>query len=131
LASEEEQAKALESSGFNNQAYKVLSDEDARIQYILDEFGLLKDDKEAMPPDFLMKMMVFNEAISDLEDDPSSFSTLQNDLIEWENELKSELDYCASFLPLDIENARHLKTYFFKRKYYLRIQDNFSKFAQP
>jgi hypothetical protein len=84
-----------------------------------------------MPPDFLMKMMVFNEAISDLEDDPSSFSTLQNDLIEWENELKSELDYCASFLPLDIENARHLKTYFFKRKYYLRIQDNFSKFAQP
>jgi hypothetical protein len=121
----------LESSGFNNQAYKVLSDVDARIQYILDEYGLLKDDKEAMPPDFLMKMMVFNEAISDLEDDPSSFSALQNDLAEWENELKEELDFCASLLPLDIDNARHLKTYFFKRKYYLRIQDNFSKFAHP
>jgi len=129
LASEEEQAKALESSGFNNQAFKVLSDVDARIQYILDEYGLLKEDKEAMPPDFLMKMMVFNEAISDLEDDPSSFATLQNDLVEWEHELKAELDYCASLLPLDKENARHLKTYFFKRKYYLRIRDNFSKFA--
>jgi hypothetical protein len=121
----------LESSGFNNQAYKVLSDIDARIQYILDEYGLLKDDKEVMPPDFLMKMMVFNEAISDLDDNPSSFSALQDELTEWESELKAELDYCASLHPLDIENARHLKTYFFKRKYYLRIQDNFSKFAQP
>ena len=63
--------------------------------------------------------------------DPSSFYSLQNDLIEWENELKEELDFCASLLPLDIDNARHLKTYFFKRKYYLRIQDNFSKFAHP
>jgi hypothetical protein len=54
---------------------------------------------------------------------------LQDDLTEWESELKAELDYCASLLPLDIEKARHLKTYFFKRKYYLRIQDNFSKFA--
>jgi molecular chaperone HscB len=131
LASEDEKAKALESSGFNNQAYKVLSDVDARIQYILGEYGLLKDDKEAMPPDFLMKMMVFNEAISDLDDDPSSFLALKDDLAAWESELKAELDYCASLIPLDIEKARHLKTYFFKRKYYLRIRDNFSKFANP
>jgi len=129
LASEEEQASALESSGFNNQAYKVLSDVDARIQYILGEYGLLKDDKEAMPPDFLMKMMVFNEAISDLDNDPFTFSTLNDDLADWERELSSELEHCASLLPLDIDNARRLKTYFFKRKYYLRIRDNFSKLA--
>lgn len=131
LASEEEKANALEASGFNNQAYKVLNDVDARIQYILNEFGLLKDDKEGMPPDFLMKMMVFNEAIADLEDNPSGFSALKDDLAAWESELNAELDYCASLFPLDINNAKHLKTYFFKRKYYLRIQDNFSKFAHP
>jgi DnaJ-domain-containing protein 1 len=131
LASEDEKAKALESSGFNNQAYKVLSDVDARIQYILGEYGLLKDEKEVMPPDFLMKMMVFNEDISDLDDDPSSFLALKDDLAAWESELKAELDYCASLIPLDIGKARHLKTYFFKRKYYLRIRDNFSKFANP
>lgn len=130
LASDDEQASALESSGFNNQAYKILSDVDARIHYILGEYGLLKDDKEAMPPDFLMKMMVFNEAISDLEDDSSTFSVLKNDLAEWERELAVELDHCA-IIPLDIESAGHLKTYFFKRKYYLRIQDNLSKFAHP
>lgn len=129
LASEEEQVKALESSGFNNQAYKVLSDVDTRIQYILNEYGLLKEYKEAMPPDFLTKMMVFNEAISELDDNPSSFSALKDDLAKWESELKSELDYCASLLPLDIEKADHLKTYFFKRKYYLRIRDNFFKFT--
>lgn len=131
LASEEEKAKALELSGLNNQAYKILSDTDSRIHYILSEFGLLKDEKEVMPDDFLLKMMSFNEAISDLEENPDSLDALRMDLEVWENELKAELDDCSSINPLTQKSAVPLKSYYFKRKYYLRIKNNLSKFAHP
>ena len=131
LASELEKEKALELSGYNNQAFNILNDLDKRIQYILDEFGLLKDDKEVMSNDFLMKMMIFNEAISDVEDNPDAFSAIWDDLLDWEKELNKELESCASLTPLNLENARRLKTYYYKRKYYLRIKNNLSKFALP
>jgi len=131
LATEEEKAKALELSGLNNQAYKILSETDTRIHYILDEFGLLKDEKDVMPDDFLMKMMTFNEAISDLDENPDAINALIIDLEDWEKELQVELDYCSSFYPLSVKNAAALKSYYFKRKYYLRIIKNLSKFALP
>ncbi|MEY3321737.1 MAG: hypothetical protein RLZZ417_1320 [Bacteroidota bacterium] len=129
LASEEEKAKVLELSGLNNQAYKILSDTDTRIHYILSEFGLLKDEKEVMPDDFLLKMMSFNEAISDLDENPDALHSLKMDLELWENELKAELDACSSVYPLSLKSAAPLKSYYFKRKYYLRIKNNLSKFA--
>lgn len=130
LASDEEKEKALELSGLNNQAFKTLSDTDARIHYILDELGLLKDEKEVMPDDFLMKMMSFNEAISDLDENPDALNALSIELEDWEKELKVELDYCSSFYPLSVKNASPLKSYYFKRQYYLRIIKNLSKFAK-
>ncbi len=131
LSSEEEKTKALELSGFNNQAYKILSDTDSRINYILNEFGLLKENKAVMPDDFLMKMMSFNEAISDLDENPASLDALIAELEEWEKELKSELDYCSSLFPVTPENSESLKSYYLKRQYYLRIKDNLFKFTDP
>jgi curved DNA-binding protein CbpA len=131
LSTEEEKAKALELSGYNNQAFNILNDLDKRIQYILNEFALLQDDKEPMSNDFLVKMMVFNEAISDLADNPEAFDAIRNDLNDWENELNKELEYCASLFPLNLENAGKLKSYYYKRKYYLRIKNNLSNFATP
>jgi len=59
LSSDEEQEKALEMSSLNNEAFKVLSDTDARIRYVLELKGLLGADskEEKLPQDFLMEMM--------------------------------------------------------------------------
>lgn len=133
LASEQDKDKALEAAGYNNQAFKVLNDLDSRLLYILEEFDLLKEGKEHISPDFLMKMMSFNEAILEIELDENSPAKeeLLRDLKEWETELNLELDQCSKYLTLNRGNASLLKSYYFKRKYYLRIKNNLSKFVKP
>jgi curved DNA-binding protein CbpA len=131
LAPEDEKNKALELAGLNNQAFKILNNLDSRIHYILSEFGLLKDEKEQMPHDFLMKMLSFNEAISDLEDHPEGLDSLFRELNDWEDELQDDLNHCSSLQPLSPQNAAPLKSYYLKRKFYLRIKNNLSKFTPP
>jgi hypothetical protein len=84
-----------------------------------------------MPHDFLMKMLSFNEAISDLEDHPEGLDSLFRELNDWEDELQDDLNHCSSLQPLSPQNAAPLKSYYLKRKYYLRIKNNLSKFAPP
>lgn len=64
-ASAPEQTAALDRSSRLNQAYKLLLDDEARLEYLLRTAGLLAasegEAQPALPPDFLMDMMDLNE----------------------------------------------------------------------
>ena len=61
--------EAMEQTSINNQAFKVLSKYDSRLEYILKSYYLLKESKNEIPQDFLAEMMDINEVIMDLQFD--------------------------------------------------------------
>ena len=135
MHSAEKQAEILELSTMNTQAYKTLSNFDARMKYILDLKGVMAEEgKNQIPQDFLMEMMDINEALMELEFDFDEMA-YQKTLKEVEN-IENQL--LAEMQPL-IENYENteggnatlevLKKYYLKKRYLLRIRENLSKFA--
>jgi molecular chaperone HscB len=134
-ADEKKQEEVLELSSINNKAYTTLSDYDKRLFYVLSlYFDMEAEGKKAMDPDFLMEMMDFNEKLQDaqMENDAIQISQLVGEA----NELQKALD--DDILPLmktfdegdhSNEILEKIKEYYFKRKYFLRIQENISTFA--
>ncbi len=135
LEGEEKQAEILELSSLNNKAYKVLSNFDKRMKYVLDLKGVLAEEgKNTIPQDFLMEMMDINENLMELE-----FGFDQNTFDQVQKDLKTQQDSIFSSIENIIERYNEnnstevelnaIKNYYFKRKYLLRIQENLSKFA--
>ena len=136
LSEEQAQADALELSTRNNEAFKVLSDPDARMQYILREKGLLGTEGEAgtLPQDFLMDMMDINEAIMELEFDfqqeayESALKSLKNLEETLESGIKPLLDSWTEERGTEQDLIR-VRDFFYKKRYLLRTKENLSKFA--
>jgi molecular chaperone HscB len=136
LANAAAQEEAIEKSMLNNEAYKVLSDADRTMQYILRTKGLLGEEetKLALPKDFLMDMMDINERIMDLQmdDDPASLETVKTDV---ENLRKQLLEDVAPVLESYTDTPEHeksleqVKYFYLKMKYLLRIQKSLATFA--
>jgi molecular chaperone HscB len=59
----EDQAIAIATSSFNNNAFKTLSNPISRAQYIVDLQADLNEQTVQLPNDFLMEMMDLNEAL--------------------------------------------------------------------
>ncbi len=136
LSDEAEQAKMLELSTRNNNAFKTLSDPDNRVRYVLEMKGLLGKNNEnaSLPQDFLMEMMDINEALMELSSDFDTeryANTLQavNNL---ERELETSIQpIVSSWTEITGSDAdlQKVQEYFFKKRYLLRIKENLSKFA--
>jgi molecular chaperone HscB len=135
LESEEEQAKILELSTLNTQAYKTLSDAERRMKYVLDLTGVMGEEgQNKLPQDFLGEMMDINEAIMELEFESNG---------EVAERVKKEVQDIDSQLVESIkpvlDNYKHgetpatelekVKIFFLKKRYLLRIFENLSKFA--
>jgi molecular chaperone HscB len=135
--SPEKQQEILQLSTQNTNAYRTLSHPDRRMQYILQEHGLLEEGRNnELPADFLMEMMELNEQIMELEfdDDAAAFTKVS----EASTGLMAALD--NDILPV-LQQYPHLagvtkqaaldevKIYYLKKKYLLRIQESLSKFA--
>lgn len=133
--SEEKQQHILELSSLNNEAYKVLSDFDKRMKYVLDLKGILAEEgKNTVPQDFLMEMMDVNEALMELEFDfdAVTYEKVKTDLTQRTTALYQEIAPIVEHYSDETATQAELnqiKNYYFKRKYLLRIQDNISKFA--
>ena len=68
MASEEKKNEILLLSSKNNEAYKILSDLDKRMKYILEEKNVLKGEgQDKLDQFFLMEMMDINESIMELQ----------------------------------------------------------------
>ncbi len=120
-----------------NIAFKVLSDENARIRYILGLHEKLHEtDKLALDPSFLMQVMEINEAITetDATDYDEKMVVIQQIIEDLEQEMRNAAtsamsDYDQS---IDKEGAlEKIKEYYLKSKYLLRIRENISTFAHP
>jgi molecular chaperone HscB len=133
---QQKQDEILQLSTQNTNAYKTLSDDNLRMQYILREHGLLEEGKNELPSDFLMEMMELNEELMELEFDFDAdklheigekssgiMATLENDILP-------VLQRYPDLHGVTKEEAlNQIKTYYLKRKYLLRIQETLSKFA--
>ncbi len=133
---QQKQDEILQFSTLNTNAYKTLSDDNLRMQYILKEHGLLEEGKNELPSDFLMEMMELNEELMELEFDFDAaklheigekssgiVATLENDILP-------VLQRYPDLHGVTKEEAlNQIKTYYLKKKYLLRIQETLSKFA--
>ena len=135
LESDEKQAKILELSTLNTEAYKTLSDFDKRMKCILDLKGVMAAEGEnKLPQDFLMDMMDINEAIMELEFDfdETIYHKALTDAQHIENQIFKEVEpildsYDEAVTPLSQLEA--VKKFYLKKRYFLRIRENLSKFA--
>ncbi len=135
LSGDAEQAEMLDRSTLNNEGYKILSDPDRRMRYVLEINGLLGDGiaLPELPADFLMDMMEINEALMELEFDfdDARFQAALNGVQELETALDQsvwpvlegwEASQGAGALGAVLD-------YYLKKRYLLRIRENLSKFA--
>ena len=133
--SESKQEEILELSSLNNKAYKVLTNFDKRMKYILDLKNVIKEEgKNTVPQDFLMDMMDVNEALMELEFDfdAAALQAIKTDLVQKEKLLFEDIkSIIENYNDKNVttEELNQIKNYYFKHKYLLRIQDNLSKFA--
>jgi len=122
------QEKMLEQSTLNNQAWKVLSDDDKRIAHILDLYDALPSEGEAkVPQDFLMEMMDLNEALMELQfgEDPDLKDRVVGDIGKIKTDISTEAQGAMSAWDKDQEPS-HLdviRDYYLKMKYLKRIEE--------
>ncbi|SMO47243.1 Fe-S protein assembly co-chaperone HscB [Solitalea koreensis] len=135
--SQEKQDEILELSTLNNNAYKVLSNPDKRLEYILEINGLIQDgEKYQLPQAFLMEMMDINEELMDLQmdGDEESLKRVQGQVKAFETDLSEELTYLITdYEGLNTADQKKklliIKDNYYRRKYLLRIKDSLLMFA--
>ena len=134
--SEDKQAEVLHLSTLNNDAYRLLTDFDKRVAYILTLTGQISDaEKFVLPPDFLMEMMDINEKMMELSaNDMHAIADVTNEIAILEKSLNSYLQAsCKQFDAHDqVEQESVLlaiKDAYYRKKYLLRIKDSLNKFA--
>jgi molecular chaperone HscB len=135
-ATDEEQDQVLEMASRNNEAFKVLSDADRRMRYILEINQLLGDESSnpTLPQAFLMEMMDINEALMELEFDfdAAKFQTILNELDSYTQQLEKSVEPYLSKRLEDADSRDTLifvKNFYLKKRYLLRIKENLRKFA--
>ncbi len=126
-ATENEQAEVLEKSSAVNKAFKIFSDAEATIQYVLQLKGLLEEEeKYQLPNAFLMEMLELNEAAMDaeMEGDTIKLQQLQAAIHELSTTIYEPVKQIVEHYQEGIttqEELLQVKEYYFKKKYLNRI----------
>lgn len=126
----DEKEEALQTSSLVNKAYKIFSNQDETIKYVLQLKNLLiEEEKFALPNDFLMEMMELNEQLMDakMEDDKTAIANCQLLIANLQNKIYEPVkEIIESDLASDIpqEKLLQVKEYYFKKKYLSRILDS-------
>jgi molecular chaperone HscB len=118
-----EQAQALEKSAQVNQAFRIFSNPDSVMKYVLELKGLLKEEeKYQLDPTFLMEMMELNELAMEA-DDPAQveakINTLQTEL--YENVADIVEHYQEDITPE--KELLQVKDYYYRKKYLEKIRE--------
>ena len=134
-ASEEEQEKMLRKSTMNNSAFKVLSDFDQRLKYVLELSGKLKEEGEnKVPNDFLMEMMELNEGLMELEMEPSEEknTAIREEILHRERDARSVIEGVLQKNAVEtVEPAEWdlLVDFYLKSRYLWRLRDSLDKLS--
>lgn len=133
MESDEKQAEILELSTINNEAYKILNDDEKRMKYVLELKNLLgKNIKPELPQDFLMEMMDINERVMDLQFD---YDEAIHRAIELELSAKEEALFATIKPNLEnyseeltsLQELESIRDYYLKNRYLLRLKENMQK----
>lgn len=122
-------------AGLNNEAYRVLSDFDLRVEYIIKTFNGGRDiNSIKLPDDFLMEMMDINEQIEAISQSKTleGLDELRDTVIHLDDALYQDAEPIMK--KFDEEGGKKkidekLIIYFLKKKYLLRIKESLSTFA--
>ena len=135
-ATPEKQQEILHLATLNTNAYRVLSDADQRMAYILNQHGLLEEGKQELPPDFLMEVMELNEQLMELEFEPDTVvaARVEAEVNALSNTLEAGIEPVLTGyegLPIDarLPALTQVRTYYLKKRYLLRIRESLAKFA--
>lgn len=130
--------EALNKTANLNEAYKILSDQQRLIQYVLKFNNIISDDEKfELSPDFLMEMMELNELLAEAEFEPSNSSLFEEAKSSFDSHfeiIQEELKKLTTQYDSGFREKSHLqkiKEIYFKLKYLLRIQERITKFAAP
>ena len=135
METEDKQMEMLELSTQNNNAYKVLSDFETRMEYILRKKGILGEEgNNSIPQAFLMEVMDIQEAIMELEFDfdQNAFNQALNQANELEQALLADIQPVLMNYQEETESTEELKKikeFYLKKKYLWRIKENLNRFA--
>ena len=120
-----EQDEVLENAATLNKAYKILTNDDDLIRYVLTEKGLLQtDEKYPLSSDFLMEMMDLNEELPEAMDDESARIQLVQQLLNWKNSIYEPVKEIVEDYKEGITSEEELlqvKDYYYKKKYLQRL----------
>lgn len=128
----DQQGDTEQQAAINNEAFRVLSDDDTRIRHILELHGVVSLDHEKLPQEFLVAMMDINEAIMEAETEEDATQLLKS-VDVFEAEMQESIAHLQQDWPKNEEQLSEalklLKDYAIKKRYLLRIRENLSKFA--
>lgn len=127
------QQEALEQSALINKAFKIFSNRDETLRYVLELKGLLtENEKYDLPPDFLMDMMDLNERLADASFDPAERTAVQQEVLQTENLLyESVKDIIENYdeSKTTKEELLRVKDYYFKKKYLERLKQQLGEMS--
>jgi molecular chaperone HscB len=124
---ENDQAEALEVSSEVNRAFKVFSDNDETIKYVLQSKGLLEEEeKYNLPSAFLMEMMELNEQLMEakMENDAESLRKVKTSIASIEEQIYKPVQSVIEGYDEEVTTTAELlqvKDYYYKKKYLKRI----------
>jgi molecular chaperone HscB len=122
-AGEAEQAEALEKSSQVNQAFKILSNPEAVIKYVLQLKGLLEEEeKYQLDPEFLMEMMELNELAMETDDR----SVVEEKIKTTQQQLYADVAEIIEHYKEALSSEKELlqvKDYYYRKKYLERIRE--------
>lgn len=124
------QEEVLQKSAYNNAAYKTLKNFDKRLKYILELKEVIKPtDKDEIPQEFLIEMMDINERIMEVQFDfdKAQHQIILDDILAFETQLTTSVDGLLEKSNHSAEELNVIKTFYYKRKYLKRIQENLKK----
>lgn len=122
LKPDAEKNEAEEKSALINKAFKILSNEDSRLKYLLELHHVIKEEEiYTLSEEFLMEMMDINDLIQENREEAI------NQLIAKENELAKEIEPVLNsygFHAVDPAALQKIKEYHYKRRYLWRLNEN-------
>ena len=136
-SSPDNQAEMLRQATLNTDAYRTLAHGDQRMAYLLRQHGLLEEGKqEQLPPDFLMDVMDLNEQLMELEmePDPAATKKVATEVTALADTLDAGIEpVLAGYEQLPADHCpaalQQIRTYYLKKRYLLRIQQQVATFA--
>ena len=115
---ETEQSEALELSSQVNRAFRIFTNEEETIKYVLQLKGLLEEEeKYQLSTDFLMEMMELNETLS--ENSKQEISELVKKLYAEVSPIIENFNEATT----STADLLSVKEYYYKKKYLQRILD--------